>query len=778
MNELHDLLAKIKKIEEADVQTAPAAQPAVATAAQPAAAPQQVPAPETGDQTYTRRQNADKAKAILKNSVKKANDLFMVNGYYIEDGGKTGTLLHHMMANSKGGGANDQGTVVTTKDIGFGQGKEFADQLTSIGLKITPQVIQNPGIFGWKWTQSEKTVLTVNLDDLRKIAEGKPPMMDAPPPPAPAPVVQVAPPAQNDQQVATNGADPKDIAELKDILTKLGATIPSKFSISSAPNNLGPRQSGLGGSLYEGIKFKSSIGRSLLAELDAAPTISQTNQAVVQAIAPASATAPKLNVNARCKMCSIPYKDHFNFEPEGDPNGKVTSTKFRHPASPTNQFFPGLTTEAAPADPAQSNTLPPPAAGQLSPDERTKLIARAKTLYDKLLPYKDNLEVSPLLAAYLTAQKEAPAPADPEVRPVPTVRIEPNKIPDPSDKPPVEVVPPRDKPPVEVVPPRKRENDQEKTTEYPASWMKVPIELAHQNNQGLSPFAGTGAGGVYVLGKGTPEQAFGYHDNRSNTLVILKPNTKGQEDKRYAPIPWGDKRFPWVDSRGGVTRVQAATGSNVYIVKAGDTLTLKRKDLEAANPQIKNFNKINPGDRINLPGAGNVSTNEKLPIPPENSDKRTIISYINQEVPNAKYHDYFWVNGRRWRLVADGKGTNRYIWTEDNPVNTLFGQDADRTTNKYTGPDESKEVGQPQAVTPQKEDDALRYAIQSHINMGSPDSSPTAKTVIKMADWYRKHPDELQKKMKEIGLKPMAVKEGVGFANDELNRIMSLVHHR
>lgn len=756
MNGLHDLLATLKKIEEADAQTAPPAV-ATATAAQPAAAPQQVPAPETGDQTYTRRQNADKAKAILKNMVKKANDLFMVNGYYIEDGGKTGTLLHHMMANSRGSGATDQGTVVTTKDLSFGQGKEFSDQLTGIGLKITPQVIQNPGIFGWKWTQSEKTVLTVNLDDLRKIAEGKPPMMDAPPPPAPAPVVQVAPPAQNDQQVTTNGADPKDIAELKDILTKLGATIPSKFSISSAPNNLGPRQTGLGGSLYEGMTFKSSIGRSLLAELDAVAPTEKGGY-----VAP----APKLNVDAKCKMCGNAYKDHFNFIPEGDPFGKVDSTKFRHPASPTNQFFPGLVPEAASADPAQSNTLPPPPAGQLSPDERTKLIARAKTLYDKLLPYKDNLEVSPLLAAYLTAQKEAPAPVQPEVRPVPTVRIEPHTIPDPNVK-----------PPVEVVPPKKRENDQE-TTPYPASWMKVPIEPAPSQ-------AGPGPNGegVSYLGKGTPEQALGFRDVRNNTLVPMVKNSQ-QADKRYAPIPWGDKRFPWIDSRGGVTQVQTTTsGTTTYTVKAGDTLDkiakankLKLKDLEAANPQIKNFNKINVGDKINLPGAGKVVTNEKLPVPPENADNRTIISYINQEVPNAKYHDYFWVNGRRWRLVHDGK-TAKLIWQEDNPLNTLFGQNADRTTNKYTGPDESKEVGQPQVIA-QKEDDALRYAIQSHVNMGSPDSSPTAPTVIKMADWYRKHPDELQKKMKEIGMKPTAVKEGVGYANDELNRLMSLVHHR
>ena len=467
-------------------------------------------------------------------------------------------------------------------------------------------------------------------------------------------------------------------------------------------------------------------------------------------------------------MCGTAYKDHFNFTPEGDPYGKVESTRFRHPASPTNQFFPGLTAEAA--APAQDNTLPPPAAGQLSPEERTKLIARAKTLYDKLLPYKDNLEVSPLLAAYLTAEKEAPAPYQPEVRPVPTPRIDTHEIP--------AITPARQDPPAPVVPPvihRPPENDQQ--TDYPASWFKVPIEKAHEK-AGYGP----NGEGVYYLGKGTPEQALGFADLRNNTLVPMVPNTQ-QADKRYQPIKWGDKRFPWIDSRGGVTRVQTGGGST-YIVKSGDTLgkiakTLKLnlKDLEKANPQIKDFNKINPGDKINIPGAGSTTTPTKLTVPPETATDREVITYINQEAPDAKYHDYFWVNGRRWRLVHDGK-TAKLIWQEDNPLNTLFGQNADRTTNKYTGPDEGPSNGQQAEIPQQKQDDALRYAIQSHINMGSPDASPTATTVIKMADYYRKHPDELQKKMKEIGMKPTAVTEGVGYGSDELNRIMSLIHYR
>lgn len=76
--------------------------------------------------------------------------------------------------------------------------------------------------------------------------------------------------------------------------------------------------------------------------------------------------AGKLNPDAKCKMCGNAYKDHFNFEPAGDPNGKVTSNKFRHLANPTNDVFPGLheapaavATPVAPPTPIVGTDLPP-----------------------------------------------------------------------------------------------------------------------------------------------------------------------------------------------------------------------------------------------------------------------------------------------------------------------------------------------------------------------------------------------------------------------------------
>jgi hypothetical protein len=665
MNGLHDLLAKIRKIDEAPAvnlsdpsRDASGNLPAPATASvTPAASADQ----EAQFAAWTKKQEDLKAQtalaAKLKGMLLKRDDPNTKSkGYFIDP---TNGLIGWA---SPYGGAPDRPDLLRFDQVS-GIHKDIKNLLDSAGIKIVPSQPQ-PGFTGYAGGYA-----SVPMEQVQLIQSGKLPQKPVEPTPAPVPVIPTpAPiePPQNSQEIATNVADPKDIAELTDILKKLGATIPSKFSINAAPNNLGPRQRNTGSnSIYEGIKFKSSIGRSLLAE--------------------------------------------------------------------------------APAD----------------PDERAKLIARAKTLYDKLLPYKDNLEVSPLLAAYLTVQTPAPAPVEPEVRPVPTVRIEPHKIPDINVKP---------------------ENNQEKITEYPAGWMKVPIELAPSQ-------VGPGPNGeaVYYLGKGTPEQALGFADKRNNTLIPMVKNSQ-QADKRYAPIPWGDKRFPWIDSRGGVTQVQSSgsAGGSTYIVAPGDNLNkiatllkLKLKDLQDANPQIKDFNKINPGDKINLPSSGKSTPapTTKLSVPSETASDREIITYINQEAPNAKYHDYFWVNGRRWRLVADGKSTNRYIWREDNPLNP-FGQNGERKDKKYTGPDDSPESGQEVAVTPQKEDDALRYAIQRHIKMGSPDSSPTATTVIKMADYYRKHPKELQDRMKEIGLKPMPVTEGVGYANDELSRIVSLVHHR
>lgn len=67
------------------------------------------------------------------------------------------------------------------------------------------------------------------------------------------------------------------------------------------------------------------------------------------------------------------------------------------------------------------------------------------------------------------------------------------------------------------------------------------------------------------------------------------------------------------------------------------------------------------------------------------------------------------------------------------------------------------------------QDDALKYAIQQGIKMGLPDVSPTSQRIADMAKFYRANPTEI--KLKESS-------DDIGFANDELNRLVSLVHYR
>ena len=264
MNGLHDLIAKLQKIEEATPE-APAPAAVVPATAAPAPA-----APETMDQAIDRREKAAAAKQILQTMIKKKGDLNMVNGYFIEAG--TGALLFSHPTKLA---QNPSGEVVTARDIGFGEGKTFADKLTGVGLKITPETVTNPGIFGWKWTESTKTVLKINLKDLETIAQGKPPTQ-APAPsvvttnaaPVAAPVA--APPAATTTTIpAANTETQKKIDRVKAILglknTSSGYTAKDQNNSSLAAPAAAPAGVPVASNLAESIRFKSRIGR-LLAE--------------------------------------------------------------------------------------------------------------------------------------------------------------------------------------------------------------------------------------------------------------------------------------------------------------------------------------------------------------------------------------------------------------------------------------------------------------------------------------------------------------------------------
>jgi len=99
-----------------------------------------------------------------------------------------------------------------------------------------------------------------------------------------------------------------------------------------------------------GSKCKAKVGdaEALLSKLEAAMKAKAQKAAAGPVPGPFNGGgAGGLNIEAKCKTCGTAYKDHFNFEPAGDPKGKVTSTKLRHPAGPTDEFFPGLHGKAA-----------------------------------------------------------------------------------------------------------------------------------------------------------------------------------------------------------------------------------------------------------------------------------------------------------------------------------------------------------------------------------------------------------------------------------------------
>ena len=647
MNSLHDLIARLQKIQEAE--PVPAAVPAPAEKSLPpitvtAPAPAPAAAPETMDQAIDRREKAAMAKQILKNAVKKKADLDMVNGYYIE--AETGTLLHNMIANRQMAGQNSS-TVVTTRDISFGQGKEFADQLTNIGLKITPEVVNNPGIFGWKWTESSKTILKINLKDLERIAVGAPPTQQPPAPavpvaPAPAPVAPapVAPaPITGSDQTPTTGLDPKDVAEFRDILTKLGAKIPSQYSVSAAPNNIVPRAGGLAGSLKEdsSIKFKSLIGRALLEDAESDAQIE---------------------------------KDKLNTQN----NGAVT--------------------------------------------DQIKLKARATALYDKLLPFKTDLEVSTLLAAYKSL--EGPETSTSEV-PV--------------------------KPPVKPVKPVKPVTNNDQTPEWPPEWQSVKIKQANEK-------AGKGPNGqaIYILGDGTPKRAFAYYRQESMTLVPMNINQPRNDLPGYKAIPW-KTATSWGSAAPAAPAAPAAvvpssTGSDqtpiVGNVPKQPTLNGKPSNGPKGQAWMKKYGAThNPDGTPKAPAAAGTAGKAPAGSELKAADipwKETYPDYVGSDL--RKGPDGIWrtTNGPKPGAKADvGPWVERLekIWAEKNKGGATV----------------KKEV---------------------------PTKDPRGNPLIKDKDGnlgYFNNPMVTSKGFTIVVPKEQ-VKEEVGFASDELSRIVSLVHHR
>ena len=248
MNSLYDLMDKLKKIDEAEATAPPRGanmDPAyLQKALNPGgvrmlitpqdaqvaldwlkANPNYKPGQEAPATTGLDPQKAAvqqmAAKSVIKSYLRDKQHLDMVNGYYIE--AETGILKHSMIANRTMSAGNQGTTLATSNFMGFGDGKAFADALAEAGLKIEPTTITTKGLFKDNTTPA----LKVDVALLNKIASGQ--NGQAPAPVNPAPVNPAPVTTGSDQkadQTATNGPDPKDVAELRDILTKLGITIP------------------------------------------------------------------------------------------------------------------------------------------------------------------------------------------------------------------------------------------------------------------------------------------------------------------------------------------------------------------------------------------------------------------------------------------------------------------------------------------------------------------------------------------------------------------------
>ena len=190
MNGLHDLLEKIRKIEEAEDVAAkggqvypdgnrgngfqPNTQQAAPATANNAPATAQAAAPETMDQVVDRREKATSAKQILQTMVKNKNDLGMVNGNYIE--AETGILRHSMIANAKGG--TPAPTYIKSSDLGNPAIKQFVDSLKALGVEATPTKLPLQGL---QIAGSWQDVLKIDINKLKEVAAGKAPAQAAAP---------------------------------------------------------------------------------------------------------------------------------------------------------------------------------------------------------------------------------------------------------------------------------------------------------------------------------------------------------------------------------------------------------------------------------------------------------------------------------------------------------------------------------------------------------------------------------------------------------------------
>jgi hypothetical protein len=152
-------------------------------------------------------------------------------------------------------------------------------------------------------------------------------------------------------------------------------------------------------------------------------------------------------------------------------------------------------------------------------------------------------------------------------------------------------------------------------------------------------------------------------------------------------------------------------------------------------------------------------------VPPVNSKPDVVSAYLNKLFPKATQGQQYWVNGQLYsaKVIYKGNIRQRDKWFPDEKFFASSDVNKSRVNNKYTGPDEGNDAGIPPGGFPNKDPRGNPLIKDKNGNLGyynNPAVPNKGFTIVVPAKYAT------------------ATNEGIGFANEDLSRIVSLVHYR
>jgi hypothetical protein len=273
--------------------------------------------------------------------------------------------------------------------------------------------------------------------------------------------------------------------------------------------------------------------------------------------------------------------------------------------------------------------------------------------------------------------------------------------------------------------PHKPNNDQQK---IPQEWTTVKIVRANQH-------AGYGPNGqaLYILGDGTPKRTFAYYKQENKTLVPMNINPPREDLAQYSPIPW-DVASKW------------GTGAQPPVQDNKDRPGL---DPKKGKPEIWDRQKqLQDAGALNIKGP--------------NKGKPLTCDGIEGDNTRAAEKEFGPKIGKT-PPVTNKPGNDQQVYTP--PAETA----SPAEIAKWLSANEPKpKMGEYFWVN------GKRY--EWHPRSGWKENVPFT--------WDSSDKDYKRQQAKYTGKEggpndqDMVKRESVGYANDELNRIISLVHHR